>query len=65
MFPEWAKQKEIVTLDEFNCRQTQYRTHQLKVTRWDGKTQTSDKVTPWAKIYSASPEEYLLGEYCK
>jgi hypothetical protein len=65
VFPQWAKQKEIVTLDEINCRQTRFRTLQLRVTHWDGRTQMSDKVTPWAKIYSSSAEEYLTGEYCK
>jgi hypothetical protein len=65
VFPRWAFQNEIVTLDEINCRQQRYRTRELRVTLWDGKTQTSDKVTPWANIYSASPEEYLMGEHCK
>jgi len=45
-FPTWAFQKEIVTLDELNCRQARYRTRELRVTNWDGSSQTSDKVTP-------------------
>ena len=65
VFPRWALQKEIVTLDEINCRETRYRTRELRVTRWDGTSQTSDKVTPWANVYSGSPEEYLMNEYCK
>lgn len=65
VFPKWAFQKEIVTLDEINCRQQRYRTRELRVTNWDGSSQTSDKVTGWTNIYSNSPEEYLMGEFCK
>jgi hypothetical protein len=65
VFPSWAFQKEIVTLDELNCQEARYRTRELRVTYGDGKTQTSDKVTPWANVFSSSPEEYLMNEYCK
>ena len=65
VFPSWAFQKEIVTLDDLDCRGARYRTCELRVTYWDGKTQTSDKVTPWANVFSISPEEYLMDEYCK
>ena len=65
VFPSWALQKEIVTLDEINCREARYRTRELRVTRWDGTSQTSDSVTPWANAFSGSPEEYLMSEYCK
>jgi len=64
-FPTWAFQKEIVTLDELNCRQARYRTRELRVTNWDGSSQTSDKVTPWAPVFSNSPEDYLMKEWCK
>jgi hypothetical protein len=64
VFPSWAFQKEIVTLDELNCREARYRTRELRVTYWDGKTQTSDKVTPWANVFTESPEEYLMNGYC-
>jgi hypothetical protein len=65
VFPSWAFQKEIVTLDDLDCREARYRMRELRVAYWDGKTQTSDKVTPWAKVFSGSPEEYLMNEYCK
>jgi hypothetical protein len=65
VFPRWALQKEIVTLDELSCRENRYRTRELRVTRWDGTSQTSDKVTPWANVYSSSPEQYLIQGYCK
>jgi hypothetical protein len=65
VFPRWALQREIVTLDEINCREARYRTRELRVTRWDGTSQTSDKVTPWANVFSSSPEEYLMNEHCK
>jgi hypothetical protein len=65
VFPTWAFQKELVTLDDFNCRMARYRTRELRVTNWDGTSQTFDKVTPWANIHSSSPEDYLVGEFCK
>ena len=64
-FPKWAFQKELVTLDDINCRMAQYRTRELRVTYWDGTSQTFDKVTPWAKAFASSPEDYLMGEFCK
>jgi hypothetical protein len=65
VFPRWAYQKEIVTLDDLNCSEARYRTRDLRVTYWDGASQTSDKVTPWANVFSGSTEEYLMNEYCK
>ena len=63
-FPSGAAQKEILTLDEIDCRKVQYRTLELRVTYWDGRTQISDKPTRWAKIWENSTEEYLLDEHC-
>ena len=63
-FPRWAFQKEIVTLDDLNCREERYRTLELRVTGWDGSSRTSDRMTPWANVYSSSPEHYLMQEYC-
>ena len=65
VFPRWALQKELVTLDEIDCREARYRTRELQVANWDGANKTFDKVTPWANIFSSSPEEYLMNEYCK
>ena len=64
-FPPGAAQKEIVTLDEIDCREAQYRTLELRVTYRDGRTGRTDKATEWVKIYENSNEEYLMGEYCK
>jgi hypothetical protein len=65
IFPRWAFQKEITTFDEIDCREARYRTRELSVTSWDGATQAYDKVTSWANVFSSSPEEYLMNEYCK
>jgi len=65
VFPSWAFQKEIVTLDDLDCREARYRTREVRVAHWDGAAQTSDEITAWANIYSSSPEEYLMDEYCK
>ncbi len=65
VFPPGAAQKEIVTFDQLSCGfQQEYRTLQLSVTYWDGRTQVYDKFSPWAHIYSNSPEEYLVNEHC-
>ncbi len=65
VFPSWAFQKEIVTLDELDCREAEYRTRELQVTYWDGASQTSTAITPWAHIFSNSPEQYLMDTKCK
>ncbi len=65
VFPRWAFQKEIVTLDDLDCREARYRTRELRVTPWDGPPQTSDRITLWANVFSSSPEEYLMNQYCK
>jgi hypothetical protein len=65
VFPSWAFQKEIVTLDELDCREDEYRTRELQVTYWDGASQTSNIITPWAHIFSNSPEQYLIDTKCK
>ena len=64
-FPSRAAQKEIVTLDEIDCRGARYRSVELRVTDRDGTIRTFDKVSPWAKIYEDSAEDYLMGKYCK
>jgi hypothetical protein len=65
VFPSWAFQKEIVTLDDLDCREARFRTRELRVTYQDGTTRTSDRVTPWANVFSGSAEDYLMQEYCK
>ena len=63
-FPHWAFQKEIVTLDALNCSEERYRALELRVTGWDGSSQRTDKASPWANVYSNSPEHYLMKVYC-
>jgi hypothetical protein len=63
-FPSGAAQKEIVTLDEIDCRKGRYRTLELRVTYWDSRKGTSDKATGWTEIYQDSTEEYLMDEHC-
>ncbi len=64
-FPSGASQKEIVTFDEIDCRGARYHSLELRVTYRDGTIQTFNKVTPWARIYVDSAEEYLMNEHCK
>ena len=65
VFPAGAAQKEIVTLDEIDCRGARYRSLELHVTYWDGTAERYDRVSPWARVYENSPEEYLMEEDCK
>jgi hypothetical protein len=65
VFAPGSAQKEIVTFDQIDCREAEYRSLQLSVTYWDGRVKTFDKQGPWAHVYSNSPEEYLLEEHCK
>jgi hypothetical protein len=65
VFPAGSAQKEVVTRDEINCREAQWRTLELRVTYWDGTTRASDKATPWGNVYARSAEEYLIDQHCK
>jgi hypothetical protein len=64
-FPSGAGQKEIVSLDEIDCRGARHRSVELRVTYRDGTIRTFDKITPWAKVYEDSAEDYLMKEQCK
>jgi len=65
VFPQRSSLKEIVALDEFNCRLQQYRALELHVAGQDGNTQVSRRVGPWTTIWVGSPEEYFLDGVCK
>jgi hypothetical protein len=64
-FSSGASQKEIVALDEIDCRGARYRSLELRVTDRDGAIRTFDKATSWVKVYVDSAEEYLMDKYCK
>jgi hypothetical protein len=64
-FPSGAGQRQIVSLDEIDCRGARYRSVELRVTYRDGTSRAFDKVAPWVKVYIDSAEEYLMGEQCR
>ena len=64
-FSPGAPQRQIVTLDEIDCRKAQYRTLVLGVAYWNGTTGRSDNPTRWMKILKGSGEAYLKGQYCQ
>ena len=65
VFPDGAAQKEILTFDQLTCDfREEYRTLRMSVTNWDGTTKVYDKWTPWAHIYTNSPEQYLVDQHC-
>ncbi len=66
VFAEGAAQKELITFDLLACDfREEYRTMQLTVVYRDGTSKTFDRPTPWIHIYTNSPEQYLVDEYCK
>jgi hypothetical protein len=65
VFPQRAAQREIVALDEINCRLQQHWALELQVTAWDGTTRITKKLGPAATIWPNSPEEYFLDTICK
>jgi hypothetical protein len=65
VFPAKSPQKEIVALDEINCRLQKYRSLELYVTAWDGSTKISKRPGVWATIWAKSAEEYHLDTDCK
>jgi hypothetical protein len=65
VFPQRSAQREIVALDEINCRLQKFRALELHVTAWDGSTKISNKLGPWATIWSKSAEEHFLDTVCK
>jgi hypothetical protein len=65
VFPQRSAQRDIVALDEINCRLQKYRALELHVTTWDGSTQITKKPGPWGTIWSKSAEEYFLDTHCK
>jgi hypothetical protein len=65
VFPAGAAQKEIMTFDQLGCGfREEYRTLQLSVTYWDGTIKEYEKFSPWAHIYTNSPEQYLVDHHC-
>jgi hypothetical protein len=64
VFRAGAAQKEIMTFDQIGCDGEEFRTLQLSVTNWDGTTKVYDKFSPWAHVYTNSPEQFLVDEHC-
>lgn len=64
-FPQGAAQKEIITLDEIDCRLRTFRTIELTIRNNDDSLETFSKVSGWSKIYGQTPEAYLLTDICK
>ncbi len=66
VFGEGAAQKEIITFDLLTCdSREEYRTTQLTVVYWDGTSKTYNRPGEWCHIYTNSPEQFLVDEYCK
>lgn len=60
-----SNMKEIVALDEFDCRDGRYRSLEVQGLKWDGTTtEIFRKPTPWGAIYDDTAEIYFLDNYC-
>ncbi len=64
VFPEGSRQKEIVSLDEINCKTLRYRSLELTVTRFDGSSDTTSVVSPWTDIWGNTPDEAVSDAVC-
>jgi hypothetical protein len=60
-----SSHKEIVSLDEIDCRKEKFRTLQLQALGWDDvATPIYKRPTPWATIYGGTAEDSLILDYC-
>ncbi len=64
VFPEGNAQKEIVSLDEVNCKTLKYRSLELTVIGFDGKSETTSIVSPWNLIWGNTADEWISDELC-
>lgn len=65
-FRQSAELKEIIALDEIDCKNEKYRSVQSQGVRQDGST-TEMYVTPspWYTIYDESADDFFLNTSCK
>ncbi|MBA4416395.1 MAG: hypothetical protein C0392_00575 [Syntrophus sp. (in: bacteria)] len=57
--------KEIISLEEIDCKRDKHRSIFIQVVRKDDKVETFKKPSPdWAAIFPGSPEESLMDKYC-
>ena len=60
-----SSHKEIVTFDEFDCRNNQYRSLELQGVNWDGTaTEIFRRPSPWGPAYQGTAEEYVMDTFC-
>ncbi|HVN25100.1 MAG TPA: hypothetical protein VMT71_14095 [Syntrophorhabdales bacterium] len=64
-FPSGAAQREIVSLDEIDCREARYHSLEVRVTYREGMTRNFAQASPWTKVYQDSAEEYLMNQFCQ
>jgi hypothetical protein len=64
VFPEGSQQKEIVSLDEMNCKTLKYRSLELTVTGFDGTSETTNVVSPWIMIWGNTADESVSDALC-
>jgi hypothetical protein len=64
-FPERSYQKEIISLEEVDCRRNKYRTLEVQGVYWDGRHEGSKAATSWTRFYDDTTEDRLFLDTCK
>jgi hypothetical protein len=67
IFPgKMSSHKEIVSLDEFDCREEKVRSLQVQGLNWDDTTTPIyQRPTPWAIVYTNTADDYFVLNYCR
>jgi hypothetical protein len=66
VLPARMSDKEIISLDQFDCKEQKYRSVFIQVVRKNDMVDTFKKPSEdWNQIFPDSPEEYFLDIYCK
>jgi len=65
VFPPRSAQKEIIELDEIDCKEATYSSLTITVVSWDDSAKTFNRVSPWTRIFPGSPDETLYVDVCR
>jgi len=65
VLPSRMADKEIISLEEIDCKKDKHRSIFMQVVRKNDTVETFKKPSPdWAAIFPESPEEALMDKYC-
>ncbi len=64
VFPDRAPQKQLVEIDEIDCKETTYRSLELVTVFKDDSSKTFNKISPWTYVFPGSADETLMLNVC-